>query len=305
MQNNKNINKKILNKLLYSDNTDDGQKMYLNINLLRQLKAHLIENMTEKEKACINLYNLENYLIERAFDPLTEEIYKDCDELVSDTLGYIRVRPDYWIVNSEIYLELVSKIEGYYYDDKHINKDLIAVYNYIYMNNFKKKLSNKCENKDENNNNSLTNDPKYYNFINMIERDSCFDIDYTNKFLFDISIIHLIYKFLVNENENVIKTSKINNIETRIQNFILFFSNVEYAHEIAILWSNEKEKTASLNILKPLGKKYNLRVAKYNEEEAERLYIENQIKILTIEENIMKIRNYEKTQKFFFFFKAE
>jgi hypothetical protein len=65
----------ILRKLLYSDNSDDKHRNYLNINLLRELKRHLLDNMTEKEKGCINLYHLENYLIERALDPLTEEIY--------------------------------------------------------------------------------------------------------------------------------------------------------------------------------------------------------------------------------------
>jgi hypothetical protein len=74
---NKNFNKDAwLKKLLYNDNAEDRQRMYLNINLLRQFKEYLFEKMTEKEKGCINLYHLENYLIERALDPTTEEIYK-------------------------------------------------------------------------------------------------------------------------------------------------------------------------------------------------------------------------------------
>jgi hypothetical protein len=70
------FSKESLKKLLYSDHSDDSQRVYLNINLLRKFKNFLIENMTEKEKGCIHLYHLENYLIERALDPLTEEIYK-------------------------------------------------------------------------------------------------------------------------------------------------------------------------------------------------------------------------------------
>ncbi len=72
----KKLSKEALKKFLYSDNTDDRHRMYLSINLLRQFKNFLLSNMTDKEKGCINLYHLENYLIERALDPLTEEIYK-------------------------------------------------------------------------------------------------------------------------------------------------------------------------------------------------------------------------------------
>jgi hypothetical protein len=70
------FSKESFKKLLYSDNSDDSQRVYLNINLLRKLKKILLENMTEKEKGCINLYHLENYLIERALDPMTEEIFR-------------------------------------------------------------------------------------------------------------------------------------------------------------------------------------------------------------------------------------
>ena len=36
--------------------------------------------MTEKERGCINLYHLENYLIEQALDPSTEYNYKDFED---------------------------------------------------------------------------------------------------------------------------------------------------------------------------------------------------------------------------------
>ena len=81
MQRNKIVNKEGLKKLLYSDNAEEKQRNYLNINLLRYLKQYLIESMTEKERGCIHLYHLENYLIERALDPTTEEIYKGIELL--------------------------------------------------------------------------------------------------------------------------------------------------------------------------------------------------------------------------------
>jgi hypothetical protein len=65
-----------LKKLLYSDNKEDKQGVYMNINLLRHLKEYIYQRLTEKEKGCINLYHLENYLIERSLDPTTEENYK-------------------------------------------------------------------------------------------------------------------------------------------------------------------------------------------------------------------------------------
>jgi hypothetical protein len=66
----------ILKKLLYSDTSEDKHRMYLNINLLRNLKMYILNRMTPKERGSINCYNLENYLIERALDPSTEDNYK-------------------------------------------------------------------------------------------------------------------------------------------------------------------------------------------------------------------------------------
>ncbi len=70
------INKEGLTKLLYSDHADEKQRNYLNINLLRYLKDYLFNSLSEKERGCIHLYHLENYLIEQALDPTTEESYK-------------------------------------------------------------------------------------------------------------------------------------------------------------------------------------------------------------------------------------
>ena len=70
------LDKEGLKKLLYSDHTDDKQRNYLNINLLRYLKDYLLNSLSEKERGCIHLYHLENYLIERALDPSTEESFK-------------------------------------------------------------------------------------------------------------------------------------------------------------------------------------------------------------------------------------
>jgi hypothetical protein len=68
--------KELLKKILYSDNVEGGVGTYLNINLLRKLKNLIVSNMTDKERGCINLYHLENYLIERALDSTTEELYQ-------------------------------------------------------------------------------------------------------------------------------------------------------------------------------------------------------------------------------------
>jgi hypothetical protein len=67
---------KWLKRLLYSDHMEDRQGTYLNVNLLRHFKDYLFDKLTNKEKGCINLYHLENYLIERSLDSSTEELYK-------------------------------------------------------------------------------------------------------------------------------------------------------------------------------------------------------------------------------------
>jgi hypothetical protein len=66
--------KSCLSKLLYV-NPEDRQRIFLNVNLLRNLKLYIIDSLTIIEKGCINSYNLENYLIELTFDADIEEKY--------------------------------------------------------------------------------------------------------------------------------------------------------------------------------------------------------------------------------------
>jgi hypothetical protein len=63
-----------LSKLLYV-NPEDRQRIFLNVNLLRNLKLYIIDCLSSIEKGCINSYNLENYLIELTFDSDIEEKY--------------------------------------------------------------------------------------------------------------------------------------------------------------------------------------------------------------------------------------
>ena len=66
--------KKSLSKLLYV-NPEDRQRIFLNVNLLRNLKIYLLDSLTVLEKGSINEYNLENFLIDLCFDPEIEEKY--------------------------------------------------------------------------------------------------------------------------------------------------------------------------------------------------------------------------------------
>lgn len=310
---NKKSSKETLRKLLYSD-SDDKRKMFLNINLLRELKKHLLEHMKEKERGCINLYQIENYLIERALDPLTEEIYKDCEHLINDTLNYLRSRPDYWIINSEVYLDIISKNGKIYYsDDKYINKDLVAIYNFIYKNSFKKITSSSQTTAHEINDylndenypiEKLVNDADYCKFLNLLERDSCLEIDESKKLLYDINILPLIFKFILSKyseelNKNFSSDYDLNLFQVKIQNFILFFSYIEYNESLASLWIQKPENLP----INPNAKKYRLRLSKINEEELDKIYLENQIKIFNLQEKINHFKNTKLVVEFFQFLK--
>lgn len=309
--------KEVLKKLFYSDSLDDKRSVYLNINILRYLKSILLDNMSEKERGCINLYHLENYLIERALDPATEYIYQDADDFIKNTLDYLKTRPEYWIINSQIYLETISGCGNYYFDDKYENKDLTAIYTYAYCNNFKRQEQVQSDNgnimaEDIPVNNyinaeditQLISDPEYLGFVQTVERESFFDIDPTSKTLYDFSIIPQIYKFVRQKYENRLKDfHNFDTIFIKIQNIVLFYSHASYDKVISILWENKQEVSLVGPLINPASKKYRLRVNKVNEEEMERVYIQNQIKLLELEEDLSKHRNLQQIKEFLNFLK--
>jgi hypothetical protein len=317
-----NLNEKeLLKKFLYSDNIEGGAGTYLNINLLRKLKILIVSNMTDKERGCINLYHLENYLIERALDSATEELYQgnyfykiDSENLIEDILKYLRTKPDYWIINSEVYLDIMANNFSLYYDDKYENKDLTAIYNFIYQQKqkdisinkekdfdvevsveesaFKRyfKLDNKGETHGPDHINKINfeilKDPNYPKFIKFLENDLFYEINETNKTIFDTSITHHIYNYFFTKNRDLL-SDKIK--QMNLQNLILFFSHVEYDCFLEYLW-NSKNDAKTKNSHSHVSKKYSLRLSRVNEEEMEKSYISDQIKIFQINESIANLK---------------
>jgi hypothetical protein len=294
-----------LAKLLYSDNSDEKQRNYLNINLLRYLKNYLLQSMTQKERGCINLYHLENYLIERALDPMTEEIYKNGEELIHDTLNYLRSRHDYWIKNSEVYLEIVNK--GFNpEDDKYVNKDLIAVYNYIYQSEIREDRSHMIVDAttdpdfdviDLLDDKTVLNNPDYLEFVELLQSNDYIAIDPAKRLVFDSTVVPLIFSYCVKNfgvNDNM--------VGTKLQNLILFFSYVGYHEELDILWNNTKEDKDILQTAN--SKKYNLRLSKLNEDEMDALYIQKQIKIFELQEKLSAVKNFHLVENFLSYLKA-
>jgi len=64
-----------LSKLLYIDNYEDHERIYLNVNILRDLNNYLKTQLTSIELSSLNNYYLESYLIEKTFDQNIKELY--------------------------------------------------------------------------------------------------------------------------------------------------------------------------------------------------------------------------------------
>lgn len=235
-------------------------------------------------------------------------------------MNFLRSKPEYWILNSEIYLEIILKNDqNFYYDDKYENKDLSAIYTYIFKNNnffYKKQIPvTKIENStDENmiydlineeNFEKLVNDTQYCEFVKLLEKESFFQIDYTNKTLFDVKIIPNIYKFTMKSFEMkyshiLIDVNPLNtqSIQIRLQNFILFFSYAHYDKELDYLWTYKSETKVNPSLVSTNVKKYSLRLNKVNEEELDQIFIQNQIKMLTLHEELNKNKNLSRNKEF-------
>ena len=72
---NENNTENSLTKLLNVDNYEDHERMFINVNLLRDLNNHLKSQLTDIELGCLNEYYLESYLIEKTFDQNIRDIY--------------------------------------------------------------------------------------------------------------------------------------------------------------------------------------------------------------------------------------
>jgi hypothetical protein len=227
-------------------------------------------------------------------------------------LSHLRTIPEYWIINSEVYLNILSK-EQKYYDEKFINKDLIAIYNYIHNNNFmilkndgtmeqttliESEVNNYLG--DNFNLETFINDGDYLKFVELVENESYMDIDITRKTIFDVTLIPHIYRYFT-QNKYKVKISELQkgcnfSLEERhlrIQNFIMYFSLVEYTLPA---FTNPRTERRQVN---GQIKKYGLRKNKFNEEELEQQYLDNQIKILNLNERINSIKNSKIIQDFF------
>lgn len=231
--------------------------------------------------------------------------------MIKDTLEYLRTKPFYWIINTEIYLDILSKDENrIYYDDNYVNKDLISVYNYVEINKFRNENDPNNNKNDvnmqlstdpdfeipnylnETNLKKLINDEEYNKFVRLIENDHYLDIDYTNKNLYDMTVIPLMFKFLLTKLEHEInekfKEEDRRVLEIKLQNFLLFFSYVEYNEDLSYIWDRKVEPITTIT---QNTKKYNLRLSKMNEEEMEEMFLQNQLKIIKIQDSINLLKS--------------
>jgi hypothetical protein len=237
-----------------------------------------------------------------------------------DILQFLRVKPDYWIINSEVYLDMMANNSALYYDDKYENKDLTAIYNFIYQKqkdsiyNSEKGLGTEisveenafkryfkiniitdiqdyiCSNE---NISQIFYHPEYPRFIKFIEKDLFYEINETNKSIFDPSIVYHIYNYFSRKYEKFI-SNKINQIN--LQNLILFFSLVEYDSSLDYIWNGKNDQKS--NNISQASKKYSLRLSRISEEEIEKNYISDQIKIFQINELITSLKQREKILDF-------
>jgi hypothetical protein len=308
MERNKIINKTGLSKLLYSDNSEDKHRNYLNINLLRYLKNYLLQSMTPIERGCINLYHLENYLIERALDPSTEENYKNGEELISNTLDYLRTKPFYWIINTEVYMGIVSKGDNYNEDDGYVNKDLIAIYNYVYGGKIKQNNSDMIVDSTTDPEFDLANlfgqnveeyytDPYYIEFVEFLSSPDYLAIDPAKRMLFDSTVVPLLYNYL---RQKYCVTEQVRLI--KLQNLILFLSYVGYNQDIESIWT----PPAKAESIEPISntKKYNLRLSKLNEDELDEMYLQKQIKIIELQDKLNQVKQVDVIKDFLGYLKT-
>jgi hypothetical protein len=246
--------------------------------------------MTKIERGCVNLYYLENYLIEKFLDPLTIEESKSkmkilklgSEEFKDEILNYIRSKPDFWITNSEVYLKLLEGITNYINHNDYENKNIKAIYNYAYSNDF---TLIKQINKDNNiNTNCILNnyfeDPEFYKFLDLIERDTYIETSDSNKTILDPTILPMIYNYLI------CKNSLNEEQYTNLQNVILFFSFCDYNKDYDYIWNNKQEN--KFNNFK--FKKYSLRNNK-NDESIEYNYFEYLNKLGNIQEQIISLKS--------------
>ena len=181
---------------------------------LRDLKIKILDSLNDVERGCLNQNSFENFLIELEIQEENSKYHKELsfEDKIEYILTKLRKESKFWVVNSEIYYNIMKK-KFFLLDDNYPeNKILEATYNYITENEFY--YNNDNINID--NNNNIYNFECLHSDNNFVE-EKYISIDNTKKYYCDFKIIKLIYDYFT-KGKNYSETEKI-----RIQNFIIFF----------------------------------------------------------------------------------
>ena len=196
-----------------------------------------------------------------------------------------------------------------------INKELIAIYNYITINDCKTikntdNIRNDEKNKFKMNDDSLTKDNDYLDVLNLIDRHDYFQLDCTYRILFKIELLPLIFKFLIDKNQSTLlefskKKTLYNDFILRLQNCIMFFSyvNLNNNHEINELFNHQNDDI--IDIINNRSKKFRLRDSKFKNINLEDLYMSKIQKLIDIRNKIDKVKSMTEMKNFIFYIKKE
>ena len=87
-----------------------GFKAFLNINSLPQLFTCIKHELTPLENSCLNEYELQNHIIELCFIPNKITKFRTIKELI---LQEIRNNTKFWILNSDVYYQILERTRQY------------------------------------------------------------------------------------------------------------------------------------------------------------------------------------------------
>lgn len=121
-------------------------------------------------------------------------------ELINDILDFIRGNAEFWIVNSQTYLEIKQKTDANFIPDYFQNLDLIAVYNYITCNEFRKenKKENDSHSDDHKMESQLQHDGDFKDLYNLMSRQESLHFSNSNNIIiFEMHFIPLIFQFFL------------------------------------------------------------------------------------------------------------
>ena len=112
-----------LSKLLYIDNYEDHERIYLNVNILRDLNNYLKTQLTSIELSSLNNYYLESYLIEKTFDQTKEKYAAEVHSRLCKENSISQKDPDFYSSLTNVKKDLDKYTRG---QRKYINGDHAA-----------------------------------------------------------------------------------------------------------------------------------------------------------------------------------